>query len=65
MRRHAGIMGGLHGTNLDVLDARLALNQARTALVDAIYDAWSADADLRYAVGEEDFVPAPRGAVKP
>jgi len=53
------------GTNLDVLDARLALNQARTALVDAIYDAWSADADLRYAVGEEDFVPASRGAIKP
>jgi len=43
----------------------LALNQARTALVDAIYDAWSADADLRYAVGEEDFVPASRGAIKP
>lgn len=43
------------GTNLDVLDARLALNQARTSLVDAIYDAWSADADLRYAVGEETF----------
>ena len=49
------------GTNLDVLDARLALNQARTSLVDAIYDAWSADADLRYAVGEEDFASMVQG----
>lgn len=39
------------GTNLDVLDARLALTNSRTELVDALYDIQIAQADLRYAMG--------------
>ncbi len=39
------------GTNLDVLDAQVALTNARTQLVQAVYDAFQADADLAYAVG--------------
>ena len=39
------------GTNLDVLDARTALTNARTQLVDAIYDTDSARANLDYALG--------------
>ena len=39
------------GTNLDVLDARTALNNARTQLVDAVYDTDSARAGLDYALG--------------
>jgi outer membrane protein TolC len=43
------------GTNIDVLDSRLALNSARTALVDAVYDAYSGYADLLFAVGLDAF----------
>ena len=39
------------GTNLDVLDARTALSNARTQLVDAMYDTDSARAGLDYALG--------------
>ncbi|OON88799.1 TolC family protein [Pyramidobacter sp. YE332] len=39
------------GTNLDVLDARTALTNARTQLVDAVYDMNSSRADLDYALG--------------
>ena len=40
------------GTNLDMLDARLALTNSRTDLVDALYDIEIAKADLIYAIGE-------------
>ena len=39
------------GTNLDVLDARTALTNARTQLVDAVYDTESSRANLDYALG--------------
>ncbi len=39
------------GTNIDVLDARTALTNARTQLVDAVYDTESSRADLDYALG--------------
>lgn len=39
------------GTNLDVLDARLALTNSRTELVDALYDIRIAEANLQYAMG--------------
>ncbi len=39
------------GTNIDVLDARTALTNARTQLVDAVYDTDSSRADLDYALG--------------
>ena len=39
------------GTTLDVLDARTALTNARTQLVDAVYDMNSSRADLDYALG--------------
>ena len=42
------------GTNLDVLDARTALTNARTQLVDAMYDMESARAGLDYALGISD-----------
>ena len=45
------------GTNLDVLDARVALNNSRTQLVDAVYDTAGAISNLRYALGE----PVPEG----
>ncbi len=44
------------GTNIDVLDARLALSQARTALVNAVYDGRTAYSDLLYAVGEDPYL---------
>jgi len=47
----------LVGTNLDMLDARLALTSSRTELADAIYDIEIAKADLIYAMGED----LPRG----
>lgn len=47
------------GTNIDVLDARVALSEARTALVDAVYDGRSAYSNLLYAVGDDPFL---RGA---
>lgn len=43
------------GTNLDVLDARVRLEQAMNDLVDARYDLLSAQAALRYALGEEGW----------
>lgn len=42
------------GTNLDVLDAQVALTNARTQLVQAVYDAFKADADLVFAIGRDD-----------
>jgi outer membrane protein len=42
------------GTNLDVLDARTALTNARTQLVDAVYDTDSSRANLDYALGLSD-----------
>lgn len=39
------------GTNIDVLDSRVALSDARTQLVDAVYDTYSARAELEYAMG--------------
>ncbi len=42
------------GTNIDVLDARTALTNARTQLVDAVYDTESSRADLDYALGLSD-----------
>lgn len=42
------------GTNLDVLDARTALTNARTQLVDAVYDMDSSHADLDFALGLSD-----------
>jgi len=40
------------GTNLDVLDARLALTKSRTEKVDARYDLYIAEANLLYALGK-------------
>jgi outer membrane protein TolC len=53
LRRYAAQVG----TNIDVLDARTALTEARTGYVNAVYDAYSAYSDLIYATGtmEEDF----------
>lgn len=42
------------GTNIDVLDARVALSNAKTQLVDALYDAHTARSDLEYAMGISD-----------
>ena len=41
------------GTNLDMLDARLALTNSRTELVDALYDIETARANLAFAVGKD------------
>jgi len=41
------------GTNLDMMDARLALINSRTNLVDAIYDIEIAKANLIFAMGQE------------
>ena len=40
------------GTNLDTLDARLALTNSLTELATAMYDIKMAEADLRYAIGK-------------
>lgn len=40
------------GTNLDILDSRLALMNSKTERIDAIYDIYIAYADLLYAVGK-------------
>ena len=40
------------GTTLDMLDARLALINSRTELIDALYDIEIAKANLAYAMGE-------------
>lgn len=39
------------GTNLDMLDARLALTNSRTEKVEALYDICIAEADLLYSLG--------------
>ncbi|MFP4483092.1 MAG: TolC family protein, partial [Thermovirgaceae bacterium] len=39
------------GTNIDALDARVALENARTQYVDAVHDALQARADLLFAMG--------------
>ncbi|NCC96925.1 MAG: TolC family protein [Synergistales bacterium] len=39
------------GTNIDVLDARVSLSNAKTQLVDAVYDTYTARSDLEYAMG--------------
>ncbi len=41
------------GTNIDVLDARVALSNAKTQLVEAIYDTLTSRADLDYAIGKD------------
>jgi outer membrane protein TolC len=40
------------GTNLDMLDARLALTNSRTEEVEALYDIYIAEADLLYSLGK-------------
>lgn len=40
------------GTNLDTLDARLALTDSMSEVINAVYDIKTAEADLIYAVGE-------------
>ncbi len=39
------------GTNIDVLDARVSFTNAKTQLVDGIYDTYIARSDLDYALG--------------
>jgi outer membrane protein TolC len=39
------------GTNIDVLDARVALSSARNQLVESEYDALKARAEMEYAMG--------------
>jgi outer membrane protein TolC len=39
------------GTNIDVLDSRVALVNAKTQLANAVYDVYQARADLQYALG--------------
>jgi len=43
------------GTNIDVLDARLALTDARNSLADAVAEARTAYGDLLYAMGEPEL----------
>lgn len=45
------------GTNIDVLDARIALSSSRIELVDAVYDAFQADSDVRFAMGADRIMP--------
>lgn len=42
------------GTNLDVLDARVALSDSRTEYVDAVYDIAIAQSGLIYAMGDDE-----------
>lgn len=44
------------GTNIDVLDARVALQNARTQQVDAVYDVLGARSDMLFAMGAETLV---------
>jgi outer membrane protein len=44
------------GTNIDVLDARVALTNARNQLVDSVYDVFQSRADLLFALGT-DYIP--------
>lgn len=46
------------GTNIDVLDARVALQNARTQYVDAVYDVLGARADLLFAMGTDPLTDA-------
>ncbi|HRV99444.1 MAG TPA: TolC family protein, partial [Aminobacteriaceae bacterium] len=39
------------GTNIDVLDARVALSNARNQLVESVYDSLKARAEMEYAMG--------------
>lgn len=39
------------GTNIDVLDARVALSNARNQLVESVYDALKARAEMEFAMG--------------
>lgn len=49
------------GTNIDVLDSRVALTDSRTALVDAFYDMEAARSDLIFATGaDRPAQPAPK-----
>lgn len=43
------------GTNIDVLDSRVALINARNQLVDSVYDVFQARADLLYALGINSY----------
>ena len=43
------------GTNLDVLDSRVALINAKTKLADSIYDNYQSRADLLYALGLNSY----------
>lgn len=43
------------GTNIDVLDARLALTSSRTAYVDAVFDIASAQSEIIFAAGMDEM----------
>lgn len=43
------------GTNLDVLDSRVALINARNQLVDSLYDVFQSRADLLFALGIDSY----------
>ncbi len=43
------------GTNLDVLDSRVALINARNQLVDSVYDVFQSRADLLFALGMDSY----------
>ncbi len=43
------------GTNLDVLDSRVALINARNQLVDSVYDVFQSRADLLFALGLHSY----------
>jgi outer membrane protein TolC len=43
------------GTNIDVLDSRVALINARNQLVDSVYDVFQSRADLLYALGLDSY----------
>ncbi|MDD2207533.1 MAG: TolC family protein [Aminobacterium sp.] len=48
--------GAQVGTNIDVLDARVALTNARTQLVDAVYDTYTSESELLYSIGSNHMV---------
>jgi outer membrane protein TolC len=43
------------GTNIDVLDSRVALINARNQLVDSVYDVFQSRADLLYSLGLDSY----------
>lgn len=43
------------GTNIDVLDSRVALINARNQLVDSVYDVFQSRSDLLYALGLDSY----------